>query len=180
MWCSHYEVEMPLLGWVFDQRIGEPRCDTSFSDPLSYFLLWAAAGMGVWLACSENESFSSYQDIWDKRKQLLILWHAQQVRHKTWPNHWNKNALYLMEKKYFPLVLFCKHLDSFSVSPSAKQKSHWHSHNLWFDPHMFQSAKTASSKNVLWLTKHELLGYAKEKVLHICNCTLVILIFNVC
>lgn len=93
---------------------------------------------------------------------------------------WNKNALYLMGKKYLPLILFCKHLDSFSVSPSAKQKSHWHSHHLWFAPHMFQSAKIASSKNVLWLTKRELLGYAKEKVLHICNCTLVILIFNVC
>jgi len=44
---------------------------------------------------------------------------------------------------------------------------------------MLQSAKLASSKNVLWLTKHELLEYVKEKVLHICNCTLVIFIFSV-
>lgn len=45
---------------------------------------------------------------------------------------------------------------------------------------MFQSAKLASSKkNVLGLTKHELLEYVKEKVLHIRNCNLVIFIFSV-
>lgn len=70
-------------------------------------------------------------------------------------------------KKYYPLILFCEHLDSFIVSPSAKQKTHWHSHHLWFDACMFQSAKIASSKKcavvnktlITWICRRETVAH---------------------